>query len=140
MSLTVRQEWQGRISRLQWLLNAVITVECLCIPFFAAGAVVGMAWYGGRRLGADWDWLAGISLSAAVLFLAAWGWMRLRGRFFSRRDAAAFLDEQMGLHAALSAGEEWGDSVESSGEAVRRKPVVRVRSVRCLGWLAEARR
>lgn len=89
MSLTVRQEWQGRISRLQWLLNAVITVECLCIPFFAAGAVVGMAWYGGRRLGADWGWLAGISLSAAVLFLAAWGWMRLRGRFFSRRDAAA---------------------------------------------------
>lgn len=136
MSLTVRQEWQGRISRMQWLLNAVIAVECLCIPFFAAGAVVGMVWYGGRRLGADWGLLAGVSLSAAVLFLAAWGWMRLRGRFFSRRDAAAFLDEQMGLHAALSAGEEWGDSVEDVGGNVRKNAVLRVRSVRCLGWLA----
>lgn len=136
MSLTVRQEWQGRISRVQWLLNAVITVECLCIPFFAAGALVGMAWYGGRRLGADWGWLAGISLSAAVLFLAAWGWLRLRGRFFSRRDAAAFLDEQAGLHAALSAREEWGASVETPGGSVPKNFVLRVRSAWGVVWLA----
>lgn len=136
MSLMVRQEWPGRVSRLRWLVNAVMTVECLCIPFFAAGAVLGMAWYGGRRLEADAGWLAGISLSAAVLFLAAWGWRRLRGRFFSRRDAAAFLDEQMGLHAALSAREEWGVSAESSGKRMPRNSVVRVRSVWRLGWLA----
>lgn len=136
MSLMVRQEWPGRVSRLRWLVNAVMTVECLCIPFFAAGAVLGMAWYGGRRLEADAGWLAGISLSAAVLFLAAWGWRRLRGRFFNRRDAAAFLDEQMGLHAALSAREEWGASAECPGRSVPQHAVVRVRSVWCLGWLA----
>lgn len=136
MPLIVRQEWPARISRVQWLVNAVMTAECLCIPFFAAGAVLGMAWYGGRRLGVDWGWLAAISLSAAVLFLAAWGWRKLRGRFFSRRDAAAFLDEQMGLHAALSAREEWGNSTEGPERAVPQHPVVRVRSVWCLGWLA----
>lgn len=136
MSLMVRQEWPGRVSRLQWLVNAVMAVECLCVPFFAAGAVLGMVWYGGRRLEVGGEWLVGISLSAAVLFLAAWGWRRLRGRFFSRRDAAAFLDEQMGLHAALSAREEWGASAESSGRRMPRNSVVRVRSVWRLGWLA----
>ncbi len=45
--------------RMQWLLNAVLAVECLSMPFFAAGAVAGMVWYGGRRMGADWGWLAG---------------------------------------------------------------------------------
>ncbi len=136
MPLMVRQEWRRRVSRVQWLLNAVMTVECLCMPFFVAGAVTGMVWYGGRRLGADWGWLAGVSFACAVLFPAAWGWLRLRGRFFSRRDAAAFLDEQMGLHAALSAGEEWGNAVVVGEGAAQRNPVLRVRSVWCLGWLA----
>ena len=111
MPLIVGQEWRRRISRMQWLLNAVLAVECLSMPFFAAGAVAGMVWYGGRRMGADWGWLTGGALAAAGLFLAVWGWLRLRGRFFSRRDTAAFLDEQLGLHAALSAGEEWGHAV-----------------------------
>ena len=35
---------------MQWLLNAVLAVECLSMPFFAAGAVAGMVWYGGRRM------------------------------------------------------------------------------------------
>ena len=59
MPLIVGQEWRRRISRMQWLLNAVLAVECLSMPFFAAGAVAGMVWYGGRRMGADWGWLAG---------------------------------------------------------------------------------
>ena len=118
MPLIVGQEWRRRISRMQWLLNAVLAVECLSMPFFAAGAVAGMVWYGGRRMGADWGWLAGGALAAAGLFLAVWGWLRLRGRFFSRRDTAAFLDEQLGLHAALSAGEEWGNAVEAGESAV----------------------
>ena len=54
MPLIVGQEWRRRISRMQWLLNAVLAVECLSMPFFAAGAVAGMVWYGGRRMGADW--------------------------------------------------------------------------------------
>lgn len=66
---------------MQWLLNAVLAVECLSMPFFAAGAVAGMVWYGGRRMGADWGWLAGGALASAGLFLAVWGWLRLRGRF-----------------------------------------------------------
>ena len=37
---------------MQWLLNAVLAVECLSMPFFAAGAVAGRVWYGGRRMGA----------------------------------------------------------------------------------------
>lgn len=49
MPLIVGQEWRRRISRMQWLLNAVLAVECLSMPFFAAGAVAGMVWYGGRR-------------------------------------------------------------------------------------------
>ena len=81
-----------------------------------------MVWYGGRRMGADWGWLAGGALAAAGLFLAVWGWLRLRGRFFSRRDTAAFLDEQLGLHAALSAGEEWGNAVEAGESSVRGIP------------------
>ena len=55
---------------MQWLLNAVLAVECLSMPFFAAGAVAGMVWYGGRRMGADWGWLAGGALAAAGFFLA----------------------------------------------------------------------
>ena len=51
MPLIVGQEWRRRISRMQWLLNAVLAVECLSMPFFAAGAVAGMVWYGGRRMG-----------------------------------------------------------------------------------------
>ena len=43
MPLIVGQEWRRRISRMQWLLNAVLAVECLSMPFFAAGAVAGMA-------------------------------------------------------------------------------------------------
>lgn len=128
MPLIVGQEWRRRISRMQWLLNAVLAVECLSMPFFAAGAVAGMVWYGGRRMGADWGWLAGGALAAAGLFLAVWGWLRLRGRFFSRRDTAAFLDEQLGLHAALSAGEEWGNAVEVGESAVQGNSVLRIRS------------
>ena len=37
MPLIVGQEWRRRISRMQWLLNAVLAVECLSMPFFAAG-------------------------------------------------------------------------------------------------------
>ena len=92
MPLIVGQEWRRRISRMQWLLNAVLAVECLSMPFFAAGAVAGMVWYGGRRMGVDWGWLAGGALAAAGFFLAVWGWLRLRGRFLSRRDTAAFRD------------------------------------------------
>ena len=136
MPLIVGQEWRRRISRMQWLLNAVLAVECLSMPFFAAGAVAGMVWYGGRRMGADWGWLAGGALAAAGLFLAVWGWLRLRGRFFSRRDTAAFLDEQLGLHAALSAGEEWGNAVEAGESAVQGNSVLRIRSAWCLAWLA----
>ena len=136
MPLIVGQEWRRRISRMQWLLNAVLAVECLSMPFFAAGAVAGMVWYGGRRMGADWGWLAGGALAAAGFFLAVWGWLRLRGRFFSRRDTAAFLDEQLGLHAALSAGEEWGHAVEAGESAVQGNPVLRIRSAWCLAWLA----
>ena len=135
MPLIVGQEWRRRISRMQWLLNAVLAVECLSMPFFAAGAVAGMVWYGGRRMGADWGWLAGGALAAAGLFLAVWGWLRLRGRFFSRRDTAAFLDEQLGLHAALSAGEEWGNAVEAGESAVQGNSVLRIRSAWCLAWL-----
>ena len=65
-----------------------------------------------------------------------WGWLRLRGRFFSRRDTAAFLDEQLGLHAALSAGEEWGHAVEAGESAVQGNSVLRIRSAWCLAWLA----
>lgn len=36
MPLIVGQEWRRRISRMQWLLNAVLAVECLSMPFFAA--------------------------------------------------------------------------------------------------------
>ena len=68
MPLIVGQEWRRRISRMQWLLNAVLAVECLSMPFFAAGAVAGMVWYGGRRMGADWGWLAGGALAAAGFF------------------------------------------------------------------------
>ena len=136
MPLIVGQEWRRRISRMQWLLNAVLAVECLSMPFFAAGAVAGMVWYGGRRMGVDWGWLAGGALAAAGFFLAVWGWLRLRGRFFSRRDTAAFLDEQLGLHAALSAGEEWGHAVEAGKSAVQGNSVLQIRSAWCLAWLA----
>ncbi|QWP30638.1 hypothetical protein J5W60_06805 [Akkermansia muciniphila] len=43
MPLIVGQEWRRRISRMQWLLNAVLAVECLSMPFFAAG---GGSWDG----------------------------------------------------------------------------------------------
>lgn len=33
MPLIVGQEWRRRISRMQWLLNAVLAVECLSMPF-----------------------------------------------------------------------------------------------------------
>ncbi|MFQ7534688.1 MAG: hypothetical protein ACLRPT_05905 [Akkermansia muciniphila] len=42
------------------------------------------------------------------------------------------------LHAALSAGEEWGHAVEA-GKARYRESVLRIRSAWCLAWLAEAR-
>ena len=73
MPLIVGQEWRRRISRMQWLLNAVLAVECLSMPFFAAGAVAGMVWYGGRRMGADWGWLAGRFLFGGVGVAAAPG-------------------------------------------------------------------
>lgn len=136
MSLTVRQEWPCRVQRLRWLVNAVMVAECLCIPFFAAGAVLGMVWYGARRMGVDPGWLTGVSILAAALFLAAWGWMKLRGRFFNSRDAAAFLDEQMGLHAALSARAEWGEAADGAGCPAVQGPVVRVRFAWRLCWLA----
>lgn len=98
-----------------------------------------MVWYGGRRMGADWGWLAGGALAAAGLFLAVWGWLRLRGRFFSRRDTAAFLDEQLGLHAALSAGEEWGNAVEAGESAVQGNSVLRIRSAGAWPGWREAR-
>ena len=136
MSFTVRQKWTPHVQRLRWLVNAVMAVECLCVPFVAAGAVLGMVWYGARRMDVGQGWLMGASLLAAALFLAAWGWARLRERFFSTRDAAAFLDEQMGLNAALSARTEWGESADAVFGASAPGRAVRVRSAWRLLWVA----
>lgn len=37
MPLIVGQEWRRRISRMQWLLNAVLAVECLSMLFLPPG-------------------------------------------------------------------------------------------------------
>ena len=84
MPLIVGQEWRRRISRMQWLLNAVLAVECLSMPFFAAGAVAGMVWYGGRRMGADWGWLAGGALAAAGFIFGGVGVAAAPGPFFQQ--------------------------------------------------------
>ena len=75
---------------MQWLLNAVLAVECLSMPFFAAGAVAGVVWYGGRRMGGDWGWVAGGGsaagggISSPVSDSRSAGWVRSTRRNSSR--------------------------------------------------------
>lgn len=137
MSPMDQQDWSGRTRRVQRLVNAVMVAESLCIPCFATGALLGLVWYGGRRADVDLRWLAGVTLLFSALFLAAWGWRSLRGRMFTRADAAALMDEQLGLHAALSAGAQWGTPGGNAAAAQRADAsVVRVRSWSPLAWMA----
>lgn len=47
------QNGMVRALRLRRLVNAVMVAEALCIPCFVAGAVLGLVWYGGRRMGME---------------------------------------------------------------------------------------
>lgn len=130
------QNGMVRALRLRRLVNAVMVAEALCIPCFVAGVVLGLVWYGGRRMGMELPWLFEASVLAALMFLVFWGWRVLRGRMFSLRDAAALMDEQLELNAALSAGVQWED-VGMPGCMVRQGgSVVRVRSWSPLAWMA----
>lgn len=130
------QDGTVRALRLRRLVNIVMVAEALCIPCFAAGAVLGFVWYGGRRMGIDLPWLLGIAVLAALMFLVFWGWRNLRGRMFSLRDAAALMDEQLELNAALSAGMQWGEEGVTAGLMRQDGSVVRVRSWSPLAWMA----
>ena len=130
------QDGMVRALRLRRLVNAVMVAEALCIPCFVAGAVLGLVWYGGRRMGIDLSWLLGVSMLATFMFLVFWGWRTLRGRMFSLRDAAALMDDQLELNAALSAGVQWGDEGMPACTMRQGGSVVRVRSWSPLAWMA----
>ena len=130
------QNGMVRALRLRRLVNAVMVAEALCIPCFVAGAVLGLVWYGGRRMGMELPWLLGVSVLAALMFLVFWSWRVLRGRMFSLRDAAALMDDQLELNAALSAGVQWGDEGMPACTMRQGGPVVRVRSWSPLAWMA----
>lgn len=132
------QEQHGskRLARLRRLVNAALALECTCVPFFASCAVLGLLLYGCRRLGLEWWWLAG-GIALAAAFPVVWGWRALRGRWFNRADAAALMDEQLGLHAALSAREQWrGTAGRRSVSVPGGGAVVYVRLRAAGGWLA----
>lgn len=99
--------WNARVQRVRLLVNAVLVVDALALPALAAGTLLGMALYAGRRAGGG-EVVATACCALAFLSAVAWASFQLRGRLFQRCDAAAFLDECWGLHAALSAREEWG--------------------------------
>ncbi|MEE0764434.1 hypothetical protein [Akkermansia sp.] len=130
------QNGMVRALRLRRLVNAVMVAEALCIPCFVAGVVLGLIWYGGRRMGMELPWLFEASVLAALMFLVFWGWRVLRGRMFSLRDAAALMDEQLELNAALSAGVQWGDEGMPACTVRQGGSVVRVRSWSPLAWMA----
>ena len=130
------QNGMVRALRLRRLVNAVMVAEALCIPWFVAGAVLGLVWDGGRRMGMELPWLLGVSVLAALMFLVFWSWRVLRGRMFSLRDAAALMDDQLELNAALSAGVQWGDEGMPACTMRQGGPVVRVRSWSPLAWMA----
>ena len=130
------QNGMVRALRLRRLVNAVMVAEALCIPCFVAGVVLGLVWYGGRRMGMELPWLFEASVLAALMFLVFWGWRVLRGRMFSLRDAAALMDEQLELNAALSAGVQWGDEGMPACTVRQGGSVVRVRSWSPLAWMA----
>lgn len=126
--------WNRCIRRVRLLVNTALALDVLALPSFVAGAVLGMVLYAGRRAEVGGSLLAACCM-AAVPVLAACAWVRLKGRLFQRRDAVAFLDDQLGLNAALCAREEWGSCSASCPTPERAFPL-RLRSARCLAWLA----
>ena len=80
MPLIVGQEWRRRISRMQWLLNAVLAVECLRKPFIADGALAAMVWL----LGGFWAWGGGWRPCRRCVLFGGVGVAAAPGSFFQQ--------------------------------------------------------
>ncbi len=124
---------EARVRRMQWAVNLVIAAEGAGVACFVSGTLFGLCWYMLRRMQADavWMWFAGVACVIIPLVCVRY---RLKGRWFSRRDARALLDEQLGLNAALCAREQWGDAV---AEPVPPKGgvVIKLRSAPWACWM-----
>ncbi len=121
MSAMKRSGWKRRVFHVLMLVNVALAAEMASVPVFASGAALGLFWYAGRRLGWDFNWLA--AAGASIVLAAGVACFLGRKRFFDGRDAAAFLDEQMGLQAALSAGRQWGNAVAPPAVPEKRAPL-----------------
>lgn len=99
------QSWGRLISRLQKRVNAEILAEASSVPLGLVLSGLAIALYMGRRLDVLLIWVMAGGLVAVVAALV-WLFMKARHSFFSAKDARAYLDEQMGLYAALSASSE----------------------------------
>lgn len=126
------RHWDVRLRRVRLLINATLVVDALALPAMVAGTLLGLALYAGRRLEAEAPVMAACNAAALLLPCMA-AWLQVRGKWFRRRDVAAFLDERLGLNAALSAREEWGGALAAPPR--RGEVPLRLRSVRSLAWL-----
>ncbi len=124
----------GKVRRVQWLVNTVTAAEGVSVPCFVAGTALGLCWYMARRLelGEVWLWS---SVVVVVILLIGWGLWYMRGRWFSRRDTEALLDEQLGLNAALCAREQWGAAAGVTAQPLPDGQVIKLRSAPWAAWM-----
>ncbi len=123
----------GKVRRVQWLVNTVTAAEGVSVPCFVAGTVLGLCWYMVRRLelGSVWMWS---TVGVVAVLLIGWGLWHMRGRWFSRRDTEALLDEQLGLNAALCAREQWGAAAVTA-QTLPDGQVIKLRSAPWAAWM-----
>ncbi len=134
MMLFMKPTDEARVRRTQWLVNLVTAAEGAGVACFVSGTLFGLCWYLLRRIQAEavWVWGAGVVSILIPLVCACY---RLKGRWFSRRDARVLLDEQLGLNAALCAREQWGEAV-ALPTPLKDGAVIKLRSAPWACWMA----
>ncbi len=105
MNGTEKSSWDVVIKQFKNRMNRVFLLDRASMPLFCAGTLSAFLVYLMRRqeAGTAWIVLAAAVFPAAVLL---WSWLKVRRNMFRESDSRAFLDEQLGLHGALSAAGE----------------------------------
>lgn len=128
------RSWNRSLRQLRIRINLVKVLDGWAMPFFCAGTLAAFFVYMFRRY--DFSFYYGFYLGVFLFAVSlVYVFFKVRGGFFTEKDARAFLDEQLGLYGVLSASAEFGD-IELPSKKTGFRGAYRWCSLKSPAWLA----
>lgn len=128
-------QWYAAVRRLRTRVNFIALLDRAGLALCCAAAVCAFLAYLFRRLDVSL-WYAGGAIILIMAGCLGWAWFAGKNTRFRDTDARALLDEQLGLHGALSAEQEirvtLPDYTGNAGQVCRWSPG------RPLSWIGGA--